>query len=135
MALLFFVCNGDHSSLSAALVKMTTVGDAAHLRMARTGGAQGLGFEVGDIPTSEPAENKVPEDPWVDRDDVKYETKDDSAKEQYGVIRAATFERLVWFCCFSFDFGFGLIFFVSFVVFFLCLPFLFFSFFLLRWSG
>ena len=71
--------------------------DPPHLRMARTSGAQGLGFDPSEVLMADNVE-KIPEDPWVDRDDVKYETKDDSAKEQYGVIRAATFERLVCFC-------------------------------------
>ena len=70
--------------------------EPAHLRMARTGGAQGLGFDMSEVPP-EPEEKKVPEDPWADREDVKYEQKDDSAKEQYGVIRAASFDRLVLF--------------------------------------
>eukprot|EP00009_Paramoeba_aestuarina_P008825 CAMPEP_0201521960 /NCGR_PEP_ID=MMETSP0161_2-20130828/16376_1 /ASSEMBLY_ACC=CAM_ASM_000251 /TAXON_ID=180227 /ORGANISM="Neoparamoeba aestuarina, Strain SoJaBio B1-5/56/2" /LENGTH=495 /DNA_ID=CAMNT_0047920701 /DNA_START=112 /DNA_END=1599 /DNA_ORIENTATION=+ len=63
------------------------------VRQARTSGAQGLGFGAEDFP-KEPV-NSVPEDPWADRDDVKYEPKDDSAKEQYGVIRSASFDRLV----------------------------------------
>uniref|UniRef100_A0A7S4PFG4 Ras-GEF domain-containing protein n=1 Tax=Paramoeba aestuarina TaxID=180227 RepID=A0A7S4PFG4_9EUKA len=85
--------------------------EPAHLRMARTGGAQGLGFDFGEMPEPPPpaaqprlvpgvsaAEAVAPQpqkEVWIDQDDVKYETVKDDSKDQPGVIRAATLERLV----------------------------------------
>ena len=78
--------------------------EAAHLKMARTGGAQGLGFDF-EMPESAPALSPsrsplVPtpkrEELYIDGDDVKYETIKEEAKDSVGVIRAATMERLVW---------------------------------------
>lgn len=90
--------------------------EPAHLRMARTGGAVGLGFDLEPPPPSVaapkttsaavlPKMQKPPEAEmvFVDEDDVKYEVVKDeaNAKEQAGLIRAATLERLVnkivWF--------------------------------------
>jgi hypothetical protein len=87
-----------------------------HLRMARTSGAQGLGFDLdpppppapkntpslGDVKTK-PFVQKTEE--YVDEDDVKYEVCKEDAKDQIAVIRAATLERLVliisfYFCLF-----------------------------------
>ena len=84
--------------------------EPSHLRMARTGGAVGLGFDLEPPPPSVvppkmtsaaalPKMQKAPENEmvFVDEDDVKYEVLKDeaNAKEQASLIRAATLERLV----------------------------------------
>ena len=96
------------------------MGDQSYLRMARTSGAVGLGFDIeppspsnapkaggdtgdaaiqallgGQIKKKPPPKTDVEE--FIDDDDVKYETvKDESmGRDQVGLIRAATLERLV----------------------------------------
>lgn len=88
------------------------MGEPSHLRMARTGGAVGLGFDLEPPPpvaaapkmtsaAALPKMQKAPENEvvFIDEDDVKYEVVKDeaSAKDQAGLIRAATLERLVCF--------------------------------------
>jgi hypothetical protein len=79
----------------------------SHLRMARVGGAQGLGFDIEPPPANSTpppgvlttkqsvdlSKKAPPREDGEDADDVKWEGKDQ--------IRAATLERLVHIICFS----------------------------------